>query len=205
MNPSKNYPCGYDSIFFQLTFLLLSLVGINENIKAQVVVDTFYLPSGYSDLQLRFKNVLKVDPSNNVWIGFQRIGAGKFDGTNWTVYDTTNGLPSNNVLSFAFQGYDAWIGTSKGLAKFNGSTFAIYDSLNSGLTTNYIFSLFVDGNNFWIGTKNGTFIFDGTTWTHYSTLNSGLASDTVQCFTKSCNDAIWIGTRNGISKFYNGP
>ena len=185
------------------TFFLLFNFILSENVIAQAVVDSFDLPSGYPLNQLRQKNTLKVDPSNNVLIGFQRIGAGKFDGANWTVYDTLNGLPSNNVLSFAFTGNDAWIGTDKGLAKYNGSSFIIYDTSNSGLTTNYILSLFANGNNLWIGTRNGAFVFDGTNWTHYLTSNSGLPSDTINCFTKSGNDTIWLGTNNGVAKFFN--
>ena len=39
-------------------------------------------------------------------------GLAKFDGTNWTVYDTTNsGLPDNAVVSLAIDGSDIWIGT----------------------------------------------------------------------------------------------
>ena len=203
MKTRKIHKKKFHSGFFRFIFLLLFKFILSESIIAQVVVDTFNLPSGYTTPQLRFKNTLKVDPSNNVWIGFQRIGAGRFDGTNWLVYDTLNGLPSNNVLSFAFQGNDSWIGTDKGLAKLNGTSFTIYDSSNSGLTTNYILSLFTTGNNLLIGTRNGAFVFDGTTWIHYTTSNSGLPSDTVQCFSKSGNDTIWIGTANGLAKYYN--
>jgi ligand-binding sensor domain-containing protein len=162
------------------------------------------LPSGYTFWELQAKNTLKVDPSNNVWIGFQTIGAAKFVGVNWTVYDTTDGLPSKNVLCFAFAGSNTWMGTNKGLVKYNNGSVTVYDSLNSGLTTNYIQSLFIAGNKLWVGTRKGAFKFDGTTWTHYSTLNSGLPNDTVNCFTKSGNDTIWMGTNNGLSKFFNG-
>jgi hypothetical protein len=185
-------------ILFNFAFLLCSTV------RAQAVIDTFNLPTGYSLGQLQNKNVLKVDPSNNVWVGFKQIGAGKFDGVNWTMFDTSNGLPSVNVLSFAFSGNTTWIGTTKGLVKYDGTFFSVYDSLNSGLTSNYIAGLLLNGNNLWIGTKAGALIFDGVNWTHYSTTNSGLPSDTVNCFAKSGNDTIWLGTANGLSKFVNG-
>jgi hypothetical protein len=192
----------YNIIFRLIT--LFTLICSHTSLQAQVVVDTFNLPSGYANNLLTYRNTLKVDPLNNVWVGFRNIGAGKFNGTSWTVYNTTNGLPSNNVLAFAFSGNNTWIGTTNGLAKYNGPAFINYDSLNSGLTDYHFRSLFSDGNNLWIGTQSGIFLFDGINWVHYSTSNSVLPSDTVNCFAKSGNDTIWVGTNNGLVKFFNG-
>lgn len=42
-------------------------------------------------------NSLSVDNSNNIWIG-SIAGLAKFDGVNWTIFDTSNSaLPSNIV------------------------------------------------------------------------------------------------------------
>ena len=174
------------------------------SMSAQAVIDTFNLPSGYLPGQLRFKNAMQIDSGNNIWIGFKSIGAGKYDGTDWIVYDTTDGLPSNNVQSLAFNGANSWIGTIAGLAKYDGTSFTIYDSLNSQLTSNYISSLFVDGNDLWVGTHDGAFLFDGATWTHFNSANSQLPGDTVYCFERNGNDTIWMGTSNGIAGFQNG-
>ena len=48
-------------------------------------------------------------------------GLAKFDGTNWTVYNTSNsGLPDNDVSSLAIDGSgNKWIGTGGGLAVYN--------------------------------------------------------------------------------------
>src|SRR6185369_9843341 len=91
-------------LFRYFFFILIVLCLINSQAKSQLVVDTFDLPAGYTNAQLRAKTILKVDLSDNIWIGFRDIGAGKFDGTTWTMFDTTNGLPSNRILSFAFSG-----------------------------------------------------------------------------------------------------
>jgi hypothetical protein len=189
----------YSSIII-LIIVFFSTAGL----KAQVVVDTFALPPGYTTVQLMYKNDLKVDPFNNVWIGWKNIGAGKFDGTNWTMYNTTNGLPSNKVLAFAFSGNDVWFGTDSGVAKFDGSFWTIYNSSNSGLTSNAVQALFLDGNNLWVGTQTGAFVFDGSTWTNYTTANSGLLSDSIYGFIKKGNNTMLIGTGNGVSKFQNG-
>ncbi len=188
-------------LFFSFFFVLLFFA--HDSLKAQAVVDTFNLPSGYVSSNLRIKNALNIDLSNHVWIGFRNIGAGKFDGTNWTVFDTTNGLPSNNVLSFAFEGTNDWIGTDSGLAKYDGAAFTVYNSFNSSLTSNHILSLFADGGNLWIGTYDGVFLFKGSTWSHFNSTNSSLPGDTVTCFERNGNDTIWIGTSNGVASYFN--
>jgi hypothetical protein len=190
-------------IFFIIFLINIFLCQVSK-LKAQVVVDTTSYPSGYTTGQLSFRNALEVDSLNNLWIGFKNIGAGKFDGTNWTMYNYTNGLPSNKVLAFAFSGNDIWFGTDSGVAKFNGSSWMIYNSSNSGLTSYSIQCLFADGNNLWVGTKAGAFVFDGSTWTNYTAANSGLLSDSIYCFAKTGNDTMLIGTGNGFSKFHNG-
>jgi ligand-binding sensor domain-containing protein len=56
---------------------------------------------------------IAIDGQGNKWIGTYGGGLAKFDGINWTVYNTANsGLPSNYVYAIAIdrQG-NKWIGT----------------------------------------------------------------------------------------------
>ena len=79
----------------------------------------------------------------------------KFDGTNWTVYNTSNsGLPNNYVCSLAIDGSgNKWIGTNGGLAKFDGTNWTVYNTSNSGLPDNSVHSITIDeSGNKWIGT-----------------------------------------------------
>ena len=83
-------------------------------------------------------------------------GLAKFDGTNWTVYNTSNsGLPDNmGSYSLAIDGSgNKWIGTHVGLAKFDGTNWTVYNNSNSGLPDNSVRSIAIDGSgNKWIGT-----------------------------------------------------
>ena len=80
----------------------------------------------------------------------------EFDGTNWTVYDTTNsGLPNNDVEVLTIDGGgNKWIGTGGGgLAKFDGTNWTVYDESNSGLPSNIVQTIAIDDNgNKWVGT-----------------------------------------------------
>ena len=71
-------------------------------------------------------------------------GLAKFDGTNWTVYDTTNSpLPQDVIGSIAIDTCGIkWIGTmGEGLAKFDGTNWTVYDTINSPLPSNYVMSI----------------------------------------------------------------
>ena len=62
-----------------------------------------------------FTLALAIDEQGNLWIG-TRGGLAKFDGGNWTVYDTSNSrLPHDRVTSLAIdeQG-NIWMGTHGG-------------------------------------------------------------------------------------------
>ena len=65
-------------------------------------------------------NAIAIDGQGNKWIGTNGGGLVKFDGVNWTVYNTWNsGLPDNNVRSIVIDRLgNKWIGTNGGLAVF---------------------------------------------------------------------------------------
>ena len=77
----------------------------------------------------------------NIWIGTWYGGLARFDGTNWTVYNTSNsGLPDIYAKSIAIDTFgNIWIGTnSRGLAVFKeGGVVEVKDIKNSVLKTGY--------------------------------------------------------------------
>jgi ligand-binding sensor domain-containing protein len=176
------------------------------------------LNSGLPD---NYVTSIAIDASGNKWIGTNKwwdgvsIGVGgrligglaKFDGTNWSVYTTSNsGMPDNHVWSIAIDGSgNKWIGTqSGGLSKFDGTNWTVYQTSNSSLPSNYIHSLAIDGSGTkWIGTMGGGLAkLDGTTWTVYDTLSSGLPSNDVLSIAIDGSWNKWIGTGSGgLTKF----
>ncbi len=74
----------------------------------------------------------------------------------WTYFNTSNGLPSNQINCIAEDGYNnIWIGTDNGLVKYDGSNFKYY-SRETGLPSNKIYSLYWDRNSeLLVGTHNG--------------------------------------------------
>ena len=107
---------------------------------------------------------ISIDESGNKWIGTDRGGLVKFDGTDWTVYNAIlSGLPGNSISCIAIDDSDnKWIGTPKGLVKFDGTEWTVYNESNSDLPSNSIQGITVDAfGNKWIGTwKNGLAVFN---------------------------------------------
>jgi hypothetical protein len=134
-------------------------------------------------------------------------GLAKYDGVNWTVYNTKNSeLLDNHVLSIAIDDSgNKWIGTYNGLAKYDGSNWIVYHTSNSGLPHNWIQSIAIDqGGNRWIGTHGGLAKYDGLNWIVYHTSNSGLPSNNVQSIVIDGSGNKWIGTGYGLAVFHEG-
>jgi hypothetical protein len=123
----------------------------------------------------------------------------------WIIYNTSNsGLPENLVLAIAIDGQgNKWIGTARGLAKFDDVNWTVYNTSNSGLPYNDINAIAIDGQgNKWIGTYGGGLAkFDGVNWTVYNTSNSGLPSNYVYTIAIDGQGNKWIGTGRGLAKF----
>ncbi len=102
-------------------------------------------------------NAIAIDSKQNKWFGTNN-GVLKFDGTNFTSYDTTNcGLVNDYVLSIAIDAQgNKWFGTfGGGVSKFDGTNWTSFTKKN-GLTCDTVYCITIDaGGNKWIGTNSG--------------------------------------------------
>lgn len=109
-------------------------------------------------------DVVAIDKNDHVWLGLRSEGVWTFDGQlsnarNATPYfgsGGTNGLPSDTVQAITFdRENNVWIGTSRGLVKFDRAQFSTYTT-REGLPSDNITSLAFDNNGeLWIGTDKG--------------------------------------------------
>lgn len=126
---------------------------------------------------------------------------GDFAVTRWT---RENGLPDNSVtcLMQTLDGF-LWIGTEKGLARFDGVKFVPLrlSASGSGGAEN-ITALYQDaGERLWIGTREKGLwcLTDGVV----KRVNpaGGLESSAVTCIAGDRTGGLWVGTTNGLSWF----
>lgn len=123
----------------------------------------------------------------------------------WVDFQVFNsGLISNNLKCVTVdQNNYKWIGTiDKGIMKFDGENFKLFNTSNSDIPSNRINTIEIDSNNnIWVGSNNGVGIFNGSIWTNYNKSNSPLTSDDILSIDFDDQGNAWIGATSGLFKF----
>jgi ligand-binding sensor domain-containing protein len=160
--------------------------------------------------------VITVDLAGHVWFAGDGCAGGlvEYDGVHWTQHYGIDAVPDVVVRSVAVdQSGNVWAGSRQGLSVYDGTSWATYNTSNSGLPSNDVGSVLVDGaGHIWTGCMTR---FDGLTWQTYASPEDAIEThydDIVDTFHQ--NFACWIADNgrgkiwreNGISgvKAYDG-
>ncbi|HZV35058.1 MAG TPA: two-component regulator propeller domain-containing protein, partial [Verrucomicrobiae bacterium] len=140
------------------------------------------------------------------WLDWSDLDHHTFEYSSRT-WQVDEGLPDDLVQAIAQtrDGY-LWVGTARGLARFDGVSFASYDSRNTpDLRTSSITALCADADGaLWVGMDGGGLArLKNGIWTHYGK-SEGLVGDNVRVICKTADGALWIGTTSGMSRFKHG-
>lgn len=188
--------------------LVLVLLTAMLSVKSQVAYDSLLIGGTNWGATTNIKDVL-YDNSGNIWIAYSnsnsmQSGLKKYDGTNWTQFQTSNsGLPNNSVSTIIQDPLNNyWIGTRAGLAKFDGNTWTIFNKLNSGIASDTINSILIEADTLWIATQRGISKFFNNTWITYNNQTSGLYPEDTYSLLKH-NDSLYIGKHDGVSILCN--
>jgi signal transduction histidine kinase/ligand-binding sensor domain-containing protein/AraC-like DNA-binding protein len=130
-------------------------------------------------------------------------GVGAIHTTAQPLYFSTlsinDGLPSNIITGVAQdEGDFIWIGTSSGLARYDGYQFKTFRKSNAAnsLSSNEISCLLRSGRYIWIGTWSGLNKID--TETLAITRIAGASDLAIRTLAKGSGQTIWVGTENGL-------
>ena len=105
-----------------------------------------------------------------------------------------------------------WIGTNKGLIKYENEKFHLYNKSNAPLFTNSVFTLAIDkDNSIWFTSctlrEGGIMKFDGTNWDLLTPRNSKLPGSLIIDITTDNRNNIWTlsaaASGNSIVKINN--
>ena len=145
--------------------------------------------------------------------------------TPWLTYRVTNcGLPSDMIFSIAIDDSDVkWIGShdyggfgshsGSGLTRFDGNTWVVYDTVNSGIPGNSVVGTALDSQgNLWVAIEDhwtgddwipqgSVARFDGADWTVYNTATTALPTTAITCIAVDGKDTIWVGTEEGLVRY----
>lgn len=117
------------------------------------------------------------------------------------IYGVSSGLPEQTVQAFAqTSDHYLWVGTTGGLARFDGTHFTVFDRENTpAFRENSVFCLLAarDGS-LWIGTEgSGLLHYHKGIFTAYRQAE-GLTDLFVRALAQDASGVIWVGTNNGI-------
>lgn len=161
------------------------------------------LPNGVT----QFRSI-DIDQLGNIWIGTWGYGILKYDGSDWTQYNTDNsGLPSNGIFEVRVdESGIVWIGTfNEGLVTFDGQNWTIYNSSNSDLPNDNVRCIEFDfSNNVWVGTDDGLARRTPLNrWDVFSYVELGHSVHSVREVIRSETGNMYFATDGGLIKFEN--
>lgn len=121
----------------------------------------------------------------------------------WQIED---GLPMDAVQTLlqTSDGY-VWVGTGKGLARFDGVRFTVFDSQNTPEIKNSSISSLcqtADGS-LWIGTGAGLTRLKAGKFS-YCELAGGPRANDIKVIFESHDGSLWVGTLEGLFHYENG-
>jgi len=158
-------------------------------------------------ITLASADVLFFDRSGDLWIGCGSSTHGglfRYDGRDWTVYGTDNGLPHPVVREVTESADGAiWVATGfanhGGAARFydgNWTAFTTADGL-AGPSTRSVYEDM--SGRMWIGSEYDGVLVRNKTTDRILTRKDGLAGNEVKVVREDREGTFWIGTEGGLS------
>lgn len=155
---------------------------------------------------------IATDLHDKVWVLTEHDGVFVFDGKDWRHYTTENtdrNLPATGLTSIAADlDGNIWIGSIKGVTRFDGVNWVLYDDTSlGGPLSRYVLDIATDKKgHVWLANEYGVSEFDGTNWLHFSHENvagefpdQGIVSIAVDATGRP-----WIGTVTGDISTFDG-
>ncbi len=155
-------------------------------------------------------DTVTVDPEGRAWFGDDGNGIIVLnpDGSQAFALTTADGLPGDNVQAILVDlSGRIWIGTDKGLAKFeDGALETVFGAENEELPGTYIRALALDPDGaLVIGCYNGVASYDGSQVTVLlDFLDDGFSQAWLTTLAVSPNGQVWAGTDKGVITEENG-
>jgi len=120
-------------------------------------------------------------------------------------WNEAQGLPQSRIRAIvqSREGY-LWLGADRGLERFDGVSFTVFDRRSGDLRDNEIWALEEDrAGGLWIGTGGGLTFYKGGTFRTF-TKADGLPDDWVRSIDIDRDGNVWIACANGVARWADG-
>ncbi|GJQ61818.1 MAG: hypothetical protein SCALA702_08710 [Melioribacteraceae bacterium] len=148
-----------------------------------------------------------IDKENTVWIGTATAGLVSYkNGAFKTIPQSYFGMEDVAIYKMSVDSSNnLWMGTSQGIVRYDGSSYDIFTTDNSGLpgdVINHIAAHF--STKLWVSTSFGAGVYDNSGWTVYNTSNSEIPGNVINVVNTNVFGEVWIGfSRSGLA-IWNG-
>lgn len=136
----------------QLCTLFVAICSALPAVAQRYQLNQYNLKDGLPQSQV---TALLQDHRGALWVGTQGGGLAKFNGVDFTVINTGDGLPGNQILSLIQEGDRLLVGTDNGLCSFDGREVQSDTIASHHLR---IEALLHDENRLFIATNQGLFL-----------------------------------------------
>lgn len=156
-----------------------------------------------------FSTSVAIDDSGTIWVGSEGAGVTRLCQGKTTIYNTTNGLSSNDVYAIAFSPKNKrpYLAT-----RFGGVCYQEGDDIwrymgSNGLASNSVNEMLLTGAERWYATSAGVSHFDGKLWHNHKLQledNKGLARDYVSRILKDNQPnkkSLWVSGYGGVAEY----
>jgi ligand-binding sensor domain-containing protein len=159
----------------------------------------------FVDAELSAVDVIFVDSSGDIWFSDRSRGVTRFDGKNWRMFTSEDGLTQSGVYDiFEDKTGNLWFGNHGGVTRFDGDGFTVFTigDYQSVIPRPIIQDIMQDTRgNIWIAAYGGGAArFDGSEWQTFLTAD-GLPGDNAQALFIYTNGYPGIITNNGVCTF----
>jgi ligand-binding sensor domain-containing protein len=157
-------------------------------------------------------NVTIAQSPDNIWFGSPVGGITFYDGVDYTSYDSSDGLLSNNTTDLLFDDDgNKWVGTGVGISVLDESNLLVSQFTQMYIlpppdTLNQIVDLDLDSEGrIWAGIYvgylgvGGVAMWDGNEWIDYDE-SDGLVGPNIRGLAIDSFDNVWVATTSGVSK-----
>lgn len=159
-----------------------------------------------SNLSINIVDAIAKDSNDGIWIGTYNQAIAKFDGTTWTNYDFTH-LFAPTVIRIKTYCMEidnqdnVWVGTSRGLLRFDGTNWQVFNSQNAGNMLHDVWALDLDSQGNLYAASFRVYKYDGTTFENLTDTTSLYLNGRAELFFDA-NDNFWVSDKSGtIGKF----